>query len=208
MAPTRHPRGVTSRPAAVDHQDFVRGPHDGHLEVVAVVVQPARPQIAGHVVAIHAAEACLGIGFARVFIEVVLNIPLGPAVFGDVASVLGAHDDQHFPAAIHIGAADIGHAVRKGAHGTERGVVKKIAHAVRCSRRENGYRAVLRFKAALHVQRLPRAIYLILGDTVSKFAGVSQGRLIRSARQSAAQVVQNQPGGASNRRVGPPPLAK
>src|SRR5262245_46667111 len=74
--------------------------------------------------------------------------------------------------------------------------------------REDRYGILLRAETALHVQRWPGAVGLVLRDTVAVFAAMAQATTIEQPRQGANHIPHNQPYGTTKGRISAPAGAK
>src|SRR5215831_20291285 len=67
---------------------------------------------------------------------------------------------------------------------------------------------LLRAEAALHVQRWPGTVGLVLRDTVAVLAAMTQATAIEQTRQGANHIPHDQPYGPPNGRIGLPARPK
>ena len=74
--------------------------------------------------------------------------------------------------------------------------------------REDRHGILLRAEAALHVQRRPGTVDLVLRDTVAVLAAMAQATAIEQTRQRANHIPHDQPYGTANGRIGPPSRPK
>src|SRR5712692_10398498 len=74
--------------------------------------------------------------------------------------------------------------------------------------REDRHRILLRAEAALHVQRRPGTVGLVLSDTVAVLAAMAQATAVEQPRQGANHITHDQPYGTTDGRIGAPARPK
>src|SRR2546426_421968 len=79
---------------------------------------------------------------------------------------------------------------------------------MRCHGREDRYRTLLRAEAALHVQRRPGAVDLVLSDTVAVLAAMAQATAVEQPGDRPGDIPHDQPYGPPDGRIGPPARPK
>ena len=136
------------------------------------------------------------------------RIRFGPAVGRDRPRMLGA-DDQHGVAEAGMRVAgDDDAAPGDGGQDLARRPAARVRHDLGRLRRDGRHRALERAEPVLDVERLPRALLLVLPDAVGIPPGLGERGHADSPRRGAADVLPDQPHGAADGRVGAPPWAE
>ena len=133
---------------------------------------------------------------------------LAPAIVGDGFGVARTYHHHHFALRVKHVLAERGHGVSNREGEIEGVLAGLIVDVVRRLAAKHRHRALLTREAALNMQRIPRALFFILGNAVGVFARMAERGLVGHTRNRAANVGKNQLDGAADRGVGAIALAE